>query len=39
MKHLGAMGVVVETGFDEYRCNGFSTALAMPRYSDAIPCL
>ncbi|KAH8429529.1 uncharacterized protein LDX57_007191 [Aspergillus melleus] len=39
LKHLGAMGVVVETGFDEYRRNGFSTALAMPRYSDAIPCI
>lgn len=39
MKHLAAMGVIVETGLDEYRRNGFSTSLAIERYSDGFPCM
>ncbi|KAK6838832.1 hypothetical protein RU639_000482 [Aspergillus parasiticus] len=35
LKHLAAMGVVTETGPDEYCRNGLSTALGMTRYSDA----
>ncbi|KAL4802514.1 S-adenosyl-L-methionine-dependent methyltransferase [Aspergillus unguis] len=39
LKHLGAMGVIVETGEDTYRRNGFSTSLSNKRYSDAYPCM
>ncbi|KAL3478271.1 S-adenosyl-L-methionine-dependent methyltransferase [Aspergillus californicus] len=39
LKHLGAMGVIRETGPDEYRRNGFSTSLSAKRYSDAYPCM
>ncbi|KAL4931391.1 S-adenosyl-L-methionine-dependent methyltransferase [Aspergillus undulatus] len=39
LKHLGAMGVIAEAGEDTYRRNGFSTSLAMKRYSDAYPCM
>lgn len=39
LKHLGSTGVLVETGVGEYSCNGFSTALAMSRYSDPFPCM
>ncbi|KAJ1715841.1 O-methyltransferase [Aspergillus flavus] len=35
LKHLAAMGVVTETGPDEYCRNGLSTALGMARYNDA----
>ncbi|KAF7590973.1 hypothetical protein BBP40_002167 [Aspergillus hancockii] len=31
------MGVVVETASDEYRRNGFSKALAIPKYGEAFP--
>ncbi|KAL1954422.1 hypothetical protein VTO42DRAFT_1192 [Malbranchea cinnamomea] len=39
MKHLGAMGVVEETGTDEYRNTGFSTALTIQKYADGFPCV
>ncbi|PYI32237.1 o-methyltransferase [Aspergillus indologenus CBS 114.80] len=39
LKHLAAMGVIKETGPDEYRRTGFSTAMQSPRYSDAYPCM
>ena len=39
LKHLGAMGVVVETAVDTYRHNGLATTLSMPRYSDPVPCM
>ncbi|KAL3447643.1 S-adenosyl-L-methionine-dependent methyltransferase [Aspergillus insuetus] len=39
LKHLGAMGVIKETGPDTYRRNGFSTSLSAKRYSDAYPCM
>ncbi|KAB8235889.1 S-adenosyl-L-methionine-dependent methyltransferase [Aspergillus alliaceus] len=39
LKHLAALGVVVETGPDEYRASGFSTALAIPCYGEAFACL
>lgn len=35
LKHLAAMGVVTETGPDEYCRNGLSAALGMARYNDA----
>lgn len=37
MKHLAATGTIEETGHDEYRPNGFSTALTVESYSDSIP--
>ncbi|PLN79648.1 S-adenosyl-L-methionine-dependent methyltransferase [Aspergillus taichungensis] len=39
LKHLGAVGVIIETGFDEYRGTRFSSTLAMPRYRDTFPCI
>ncbi|EAW11089.1 o-methyltransferase [Aspergillus clavatus NRRL 1] len=39
LKHLSSMGVVKETGPDEYRRTGFSTALSSSRYSGAFPCM
>ena len=39
MKHLGAMGVIVETGLDEYRRNGFAMTMAIAKYSDGFPCM
>ncbi|KAH8432816.1 putative O-methyltransferase [Aspergillus melleus] len=39
LKHLAAMGAITETGPDEYRRTGFSTAMSSPRYSDAYPCM
>ncbi|PYH44716.1 o-methyltransferase [Aspergillus saccharolyticus JOP 1030-1] len=39
LKHLTAMGVIKETGPDEYRRTGFSIAMQSPRYSDAYPCM
>ncbi|KAL5338030.1 S-adenosyl-L-methionine-dependent methyltransferase [Aspergillus crustosus] len=39
LKHLGAMGVIAETGPDTYRRNGFSTSLSAKRYSDAYSCM
>ncbi|PYH84606.1 o-methyltransferase [Aspergillus uvarum CBS 121591] len=39
LKHLAAMGVIKETGPDEYRRTGFSTTMQSPRYSDAYPCM
>ncbi|RAL10943.1 S-adenosyl-L-methionine-dependent methyltransferase [Aspergillus homomorphus CBS 101889] len=37
MKHLAAMGVILETGKDEYSPNGLSKTLTVERYSDAFP--
>jgi hypothetical protein len=37
MKHLAAMGVITETGSDEYRATGFSKVLTVEKYSDAFP--
>ncbi|KAJ5115004.1 hypothetical protein NUU61_000763 [Penicillium alfredii] len=39
LKHLGAMGVIIETGPDEYRRTGFSTLLSLQRYSDGFHCM
>ncbi|ODM14728.1 hypothetical protein SI65_09917 [Aspergillus cristatus] len=39
LKHLSAVGVVDETGPDEYRRTGFSITLGVPRYSDAYACM
>ena len=33
------MGVITETGPDEYRRTGFSISMSSPRYSDAYPCM
>ncbi|KAL4931010.1 S-adenosyl-L-methionine-dependent methyltransferase [Aspergillus undulatus] len=37
MKHIAAMGVITETGRDEYRSTGFSKVLTVEKYSDAFP--
>ncbi|KAL4982245.1 S-adenosyl-L-methionine-dependent methyltransferase [Aspergillus falconensis] len=37
MKHLAAMGVITETGCDEYCPTGFSKVLTVEKYSDAFP--
>ncbi|KAL4804193.1 S-adenosyl-L-methionine-dependent methyltransferase [Aspergillus unguis] len=37
MKHLAAMGVITETGLDEYTTTGFSKVLTGEKYSDAFP--
>ncbi|BCS20287.1 uncharacterized protein APUU_20719A [Aspergillus puulaauensis] len=37
MKHLAAVGVITETGHDEYRATGFSKVLTGEKYSDAFP--
>ncbi|TPR01014.1 Transmembrane amino acid transporter family protein [Aspergillus niger] len=39
LKHLAAMGVITETGPDEYRRTGFSIAMMSNRYSDSYPCM
>ncbi|KAJ6051332.1 uncharacterized protein N7446_005964 [Penicillium canescens] len=39
LKHLCAMGVILETGPSEYRRTGLSLSLSMQRYSDAYPCM
>ncbi|CAI7669482.1 unnamed protein product [Penicillium manginii] len=39
LKHLCAMGVILETGPDEYRRTGFSISLMSERFSDAYPCI
>lgn len=39
LKHLSAVGVIDETGPDEYRRTGFSITLGVPRYSDAYACM
>lgn len=35
MKHLAEMGVITETGPDQYHANGLSTVLAVERFSGA----
>ncbi|KAL4746853.1 hypothetical protein BDW72DRAFT_183937 [Aspergillus terricola var. indicus] len=37
MKHLAAMGVITETGSDEYCPTSFSKVLTVEKYSDAFP--
>ncbi|KAJ6135949.1 hypothetical protein N7512_001109 [Penicillium capsulatum] len=37
MKHLAAMGAILETGPDEYSPSGFSKTLTVEKYSDAFP--
>ncbi|PYI28156.1 S-adenosyl-L-methionine-dependent methyltransferase [Aspergillus indologenus CBS 114.80] len=37
MKHLAAMGVLLETGKDTYQPTGFSKTLTEEKYSDAFP--
>ncbi|KAL4804202.1 S-adenosyl-L-methionine-dependent methyltransferase [Aspergillus unguis] len=37
MKHLAAMGVITETGLDEYTPTGLSKVLTAEKYSDAFP--
>ncbi|RAH68369.1 o-methyltransferase [Aspergillus aculeatinus CBS 121060] len=39
LKHLAAMGVIKESGPNEYRRTGFSISMQSPRYSDAYPCM
>ncbi|KAJ5093997.1 hypothetical protein N7456_009858 [Penicillium angulare] len=39
LKHLCAMGLILETGPNEYRRTGFSMSLMSERYSDAYPCI
>ncbi|KAJ5728130.1 o-methyltransferase [Penicillium malachiteum] len=39
MKHLCAMGVIIETGPDEYLRTGYSISLMAERFSDAYPCI
>ncbi|KAJ5774223.1 O-methyltransferase family 2 [Penicillium paradoxum] len=39
LKHLCAMGVILETGPNEYRRTGLSISLSMKRYNDAYPCM
>ncbi|KAJ5131069.1 O-methyltransferase family 2 [Penicillium bovifimosum] len=39
LKHLAAMGVILETGPNEYRRTGISSSLSMKRYNDAYPCM
>ncbi|CAG8075316.1 unnamed protein product [Penicillium nalgiovense] len=39
LKHLCAMGVILETGPNEYRRTGISISLSVQRYSDAYPCM
>jgi hypothetical protein len=37
MKHLAAMGVITETGCDEYLPTSFSKMLTVEKYSNAFP--
>ncbi|KAL4795782.1 S-adenosyl-L-methionine-dependent methyltransferase [Aspergillus venezuelensis] len=37
MKHIAAMGVITETGRDEYKSTNFSKVLTVEKYSDAFP--
>ncbi len=37
MRHVAAMGYIVETGADEYKPNNFSKALAIPVIGDGYP--
>ncbi|KAL3462053.1 S-adenosyl-L-methionine-dependent methyltransferase [Aspergillus heterothallicus] len=37
MKHLAAMGVITQTGSDEFSSTGFSNVLTVDKYSDAFP--
>ncbi|KAI1852185.1 hypothetical protein JX265_013038 [Neoarthrinium moseri] len=39
LRHLGAMGYVVETGVDEYKPTNFTTSLCISTISDGYPCI
>lgn len=39
LKHLCAMGVIYETGPNEYRRTGIASSLSLEQYSDAYPCM
>ncbi|KAL2219261.1 o-methyltransferase [Thermoascus aurantiacus ATCC 26904] len=39
MKHLATMGIIQETGPDEYRPTNLSRTLAVPKYADGFPCM
>ena len=37
LRHLTAIGYIMETGYDEYKPNNFSIALTLPIISDPYP--
>ena len=37
LRHVSAMGYIVETGHDEYKPNNFSKALTLPIIGDPYP--
>ena len=37
LRHVAAMGYIVETGHDEYKPNNFSAALTLPIIGDPYP--
>lgn len=39
LKHLSAVGVILETGPNEYLRTGLSTSLMSQRYNDAYQCM
>jgi len=39
MRHLGAMGYIIETGVDEYKPTNFSNSLTIPIIADGYPCM
>lgn len=39
MKHLASMGVIQETGADEYKHTNLSKTLTVPKYADGFPCM
>lgn len=39
MRHLGAMGYIIETGVDEYAPTNFSKAMSLRIIGDGYPCV
>lgn len=39
LKHLCAMGTIIETGPNEYRRTGFAITMTMKRFADSYPCM
>ncbi|KAL2262440.1 hypothetical protein VTK26DRAFT_1343 [Humicola hyalothermophila] len=39
MRHLGAMGYIIETGQDEYKPTNFSSSLSIPVIGDGYTCM
>jgi hypothetical protein len=37
MRHIGAVGYLLETGPDEYKSTNFTKALTLPNIGDAYP--